>query len=88
MKGSNIPTKEDATREWYFSKGWKIINQHLTSLAAKGLKKGYVLQFVSIAECLDKKTLAKIFNEDSSSWKITLENEADGTHVLFSRKSY
>lgn len=88
MKSPNIPTKEEATREWYFSKGWKIINQHLTNLAAKGLKKGYILQFISIAEYLDKKTLEKIFNEDSSSWKITLENEADGTHVLFSRKSF
>lgn len=66
----------NSTIMWY-QKYWSLINKWLSEMAAKDVDTVYIGNFEFVPGNLDKSTLIEIFNADSSSWRLGLDEESD-----------
>ena len=67
---------EKATVSWY-QKFWPLVNNWLSEMAAKNIKHVYITNYEFVPDEINKEALIEIFNEDSNSWKMVLDEDAD-----------
>lgn len=67
---------EKATFCWY-QKFWPLVNKWLSEMAAKNIKKVYITNYEFIPDEINKEALIDIFNDDSSSWEMILDEDLD-----------
>lgn len=67
---------ERATFCWY-QKFWPLVNKWLSEMAAKNIKRVYITNYEFIPDEINKEALIDIFNEDSNSWKMILDEDLD-----------
>lgn len=64
------------TTDWYL-KYWSVLNQWLSELAAKHVRRVYICNYEIIPDNIDKPQLIEIFNSDSNSWKMVMDEDGD-----------
>ena len=67
---------EKATFCWY-QKFWPLVNKWLSEMAAKNIKRVYITNYEFITDEINKEALIDIFNDDSSSWEMILDEDSD-----------
>ena len=67
---------EEKTIEWY-DQFWYMLNIWLSEMAAKKVRRVYVMNYDFVPEDINKAVFMELFNEDSNSWELTLDEESD-----------
>ena len=66
----------ERTLDWY-RRYWSLMNKWLSELAAKNVHRVYICNYEFIPDNIDKPLLIEIFNDDSSSWKMVMDDDGD-----------
>ena len=80
--------KNKSAEGWYQTKGWKLINDKLVEVAARGYGLMYIENFDVIPPNIDKASLAAAFNEDSNSWVMEVEEDDDEQTLVIKKKGH
>ena len=67
---------EEKTIEWY-DQFWYMLNIWLSEMAAKKVRRVYVMNYDFVPDDINKAVFMELFNEDSNSGELTLDEESD-----------
>lgn len=73
-------SRRTRTEGWYYNSGWAKINKWIAECSAKGLTQIYIENFEIFDSNLDKTTLIRLFDRDTTKWSMKLED--DGVLVV------